>query len=83
MKCVEIIVKTYPNYGTEDYYRLRPNEYSYVRDFWSFLIKTLFHYRISISVLFQHQNDREKSQAKSQMFLDAVTTQKVAHVIQR
>ena len=43
MKCVEIIVKTHPNYGTEDYYRLRPNEYSYVRDFRSFLIKTWFH----------------------------------------
>lgn len=48
MKCVEIIVKTYPNYGTDEYYRLRPNEYSY-----------------------------------SQMFLDAVITQKVAHVIQQ
>ena len=32
MKCVEIIVKTYPNFGSEEYYRLRPNEYSYVRD---------------------------------------------------
>ena len=45
MKCVEIIVKTHPNYGSEDYYRLRPNEYSYVRDFRSFLIKTRFHSR--------------------------------------
>lgn len=32
MKCLEIVVETYPNQGSDDYYLLHQNEYSFVTD---------------------------------------------------
>ena len=84
MKCVEIIVKTHPNYGSDEYYRLRPNEYSYVRG--SFLARflVLAHFKVLARLkaqILSFLNWSKITPSKSQMFLDAVITQKVAHVI--